>query len=144
MTDEIEAPEMEDLRIPSYIAHGWMKLPKTLKVHMDTAHFGIFDIIPPMFSWEATKTKLSLTFKWGTDITDREVPLNNDGKAEFCWVPTLRSQKYVHPPRDFNKYVRETYPGLCVQQHPTHTWEDNGTVISLFLSWNLTKYQPGK
>ena len=130
----------EDIRIPSYIDHGWMKLPKTLKEHFDTRWFGVFDVIPPMFTWNATNPKLELVFKWSTDINDKEIPLNENGKPEFCWISSLRSQKYIHPPRDFNKFVREKYPSLCRQQQPIHEWSDDGAVITLNLSWDLNKY----
>lgn len=137
---EIENQEMEDIRIPSYQEHGWMKLPQELKSHFDTKRFGIFDVIPPMFSWENTERSLILTFKWGTDISKPEIPLNEKGVPEFCWIPTLRSQKYIHPPREFNKFVRQNYPGLCNQQQPKHKWDDNGDVITLTLSWNIETY----
>ena len=134
--------EPEDLRIPSYQEHGWIKLPQELKDHFDKKRFGIFDVIPPMFSWEYNEEKLNLTFKWGTDFNNPEIPLNRNGTIEYCWIPTLRSQKYIHPPREFNKFVRKNYPGLCVQQQPIYEWADNGDVITLYLSWNLLKYEP--
>ena len=134
--------EPEDIRIPSYQEHGWMKLPQDLKDHFDKNRFGIFDVIPPMFSWEYNDEKLKLTFKWGIDLNNPEIPLNQNGIPEYCWIPTLRSQKYIHPPREFNKFVRKNYPGLCIQQQPIYEWADNGDVITLILSWNLLKYEP--
>lgn len=145
MTEEItmttnESNEPEDLRIPSYAEHGWMKLPQELKTHFDTKRFGVFDVVPPMFSWEHNEEMLQLVFKWGVDISNHEIPLNKNGVAEFCWIPTLRSQKYIHPPREFNKFVRQNYPRLCLQQQPIYEWADNGDVITLILSWDLTTY----
>ena len=140
MTDNIELPENEDLRIKSYIAHGWVKLPQELKDHFNENRFGVFDVIPPIFSWEKIDNSLTLTFKWGTDLNNPEIPLNNDGKPEYCWIPSLRSEKYIHPPRDMNKFVRANYPGLCVQMQPEHDWSDNNDVITLYLSWDLSKY----
>lgn len=135
-----EPEKDEDIRIPSYLAHGWMKLPQELKVHFDTERFGIFDIVPPCFTWKNDEEILVLTFKWGTDIQNIDIPLNEKGVTEFCWIPTLRSQKYIHPPREFNKFVRQNYPGLCVQQCPVYKWDDNGDVVTLILSWDLTSY----
>ena len=139
-TINVTTNESEDIRIPSYSSHGWMKLPQELKDHFDEKRFGVFDIVPPMFSWEYNEEKLKLIFKWGTDLNNIETPLNQNDVPEFCWIPTLRSQKYIHPPREFNKFVRKNYPGLCVQQQPMHEWDDNGDVITLYLSWDLSKY----
>ena len=141
-TIDVTTNEPEDIRIPSYQEHGWVKLPQELKDHFDKKRFGVFDVVPPMFSWENDKKRLRLTFKWGTDLNNPEIPLNQNGVPEYCWIPTLRSQKYIHPPREFNKFVRKNYPGLCIQQQPVHRWKDNGDVITLYLSWNLRKYDP--
>lgn len=138
MTNETENPE--DIRIPSYQEHGWVKLPQELKTHFDTERFGVFDIVPPMFSWGDDEKTLTLTFKWGTDLLNIDTPLNQNGVPEFCWIPTLRSQKYIHPPREFNKFVRKNYPGLCNQQQPKHEWTDSNEIVTLVLSWNLETY----
>ena len=140
MTENINENVNEDIRIPSYTQHGWMKAPESLKAHFNSVRFGIFDVIPPLFNWNKTEKILNLTFKWSTDISDHEAPINAKGEIENCWIPSLRSLKYFRPPREFNIFVREHYPGLCKQQQPEHDWNDNGTVITLNLSWDLEKY----
>ena len=83
-TIDVTTNEQEDIRIPSYQDHGWMKLPQGLKDHFDKKRFGIFDVIPPMFSWGNDEKTLTLTFKWGTDISNPEIPLN---QKELLLVP---------------------------------------------------------
>lgn len=136
----IENPELEDIRIPSYAEHGWIRPPKSLREHFETKRFGVFEIVPPCFDWNPSKRKIILTFIWGTDINDIKIPINKNCVEEHCWVPSQKGLKYMHPPREFNKMMKHDYPELWDQQQPTHEWEDNGNNIMLILSWDLEKY----
>ena len=139
-TNDPEDPE--DLRIKSYGDHLWLRCPKTLRDHFDTKRKGVFEISPPCFEYVETETEISFTFIWGCDLLSLDTPLNTAGVEEHLWVKSIRGLKYIHPSREFNKVMRHKYPGLWTDQHFAHKWSDNGDVISLTISWDLTKYQP--
>ena len=139
-TNEPEEPE--DLRIKSYEDHLWLRCPKALRDHFDNVRKGIFEISPPCFEWKEGDEKIEFTFKWGTDLLNLDTPLNTSDIEEHLWVKSIRGLKYIHPSREFNKVMRHKYPGLWAEQHFDHNWEDNDDVITLTISWDLTKYQP--
>lgn len=130
----------EELRIHAYREHLWFRVPETLRDHFDEKRRGVFEISAPCFEWEITNTRIEFIFKWGTDLMNIDVPLNIDGIEEHLWVPSLRGLKYLHPSRAFNKVMKHEYPELWMQQHFTHEWHDSGDVITLTISWDLSKY----
>ena len=135
-------PEPEELRIAAYSEHLWMRCPKSLRDHFDTNRKGVFEISPPCFKYEEIENEsISFTFRWGTDLMNVDIPLNSAGIEEHLWVPSLRGLKYIHPSRAFNKIMKHKYQGLWNQQHFKHEWLDNGDVISLTISWDLSKYE---
>lgn len=133
--------ELEDLRIPAYSDHLWFRCPKTLRDHFDTKRKGVFEISPPCFNWNVMDKKIEFIFQWGTDFANIDTPLNSHDIEEHIWVPSLKGLKYLHPSRVFNKVMKHEYPGLWMNQHFNHEWEDSGDVITLTISWDLEKYE---
>ena len=135
--------EPEELRIKSYAQHLWLRCPESLRDHFDTERRGVFETAPPCFDYEEIEGKsISFTFRWGADMDNIDIPLNEHGVEEHLWVKSIRGLKYIHPSRTFNKIMRSKYPGLWEQQHFAHEWQDSGDVIKLRISWDLTKYTP--
>ena len=141
-TINVTTNESEELRIPAYQEHLWLRCPKTLREHFDNVRKGIFEISPPCFEWKVSDYKIEFMFKWGTDLLHLDTPLNTAGVEEHLWVKSIRGLKYIHPSREFNKIMKHGYPGLWMEQHFAHDWNDDGDVITLIISWDLTKYEP--
>lgn len=141
-TINVTTGEPEELRIDSYKDHLWFRPPVDLRNHFDTARRGVFEVSPPCFEWSETEEKLEFVFKWGTDLNNVDHPINENGIEEHLWVKSIRGLKYLHPSRAMNKIMRHKYPGLWMGQHFKHEWNDNGDVVTLRISWDLTKYDP--
>ena len=137
-----EPEESEDLRILSYSDHLWHRPPADLRDHFDTVRRGVFETAPPVFEHaEIEGDSISFTYKWGTDLNNIDIPINENLIEEHLWVKSIRGLKYLHPSRAFNKIMRRKYPGLWTQQHFKHEWSDSGDVVTLRISWDLTKYE---
>lgn len=137
----ITTNESEELRIPSYSQHLWLRPPEDLRNHFDNARRGVFEIAPPLFEYEEIESKkLSFTFLWGTDLMNVDIPINSAGVEEHLWVKSIKGLKYLHPSREFNKIMRHNYPGLWENQHFAHEWQDSGDVIKLRISWDISNY----
>lgn len=137
----VTTKEQEDLRIDSYSQHCWFRPPEGLRNHFDTIRRGVFEIAPPCFEYEEIEGKeISFTFLWGTDLNNVDIPLNTNKVPEHLWVKSIKGLKYLHPSREFNKILRHKYPGLWESQHFTYEWSDNGDVIRLRISWDLSSY----
>lgn len=140
-TIDITTNKPEELRIPSYMEHCWMRCPKALRDHFDSERKGVFEISPPCFEHEEIEgEKLTFTFTWGCDLNNIDTPLNENDISEHVWVKSIRGLKYLHPSRVFNKILRHKYPGLWENQHFKHEWMDNGDTIRLRISWDLKTY----